>query len=204
MKLTIDLCSGLGGLSQAFKDEGWEVVTVDDNPKFNPTICADIRKVTSQDIAGATRLQNFPEYEIVVIVASPPCQRFSIANPLWPKKGIGEAMEIVGACLELIAEIKPKFWLLENPRGRLRWFLGKPYSSFNLKGLGYRTCKPTDLWGNVPFGLIPDGGKNNDFRGRKYPAPKGSYFGQVRSPALRAKMPYGLSKAVLEAVDGGG
>ena len=42
-KLCIDLCSGLGGFSQAFRDDpAWEVITVDINPKFKPTIVADV------------------------------------------------------------------------------------------------------------------------------------------------------------------
>ena len=42
MNIFIDLFSGLGGASQAFEAAGWEVVTVDINPEFNPTICCNV------------------------------------------------------------------------------------------------------------------------------------------------------------------
>ena len=38
----LDLFSGLGGFSQAFKDRGHKVTTLDNNPEFNPDICIDI------------------------------------------------------------------------------------------------------------------------------------------------------------------
>ena len=40
-RLSIELCSGLKGFSQAFADAGWEVVTVDVDPSFAPSIVAD-------------------------------------------------------------------------------------------------------------------------------------------------------------------
>ena len=43
--LVIDLCSGLGGFSQAFLDGGHNVIRVDNNPKFQEvpnTILEDI------------------------------------------------------------------------------------------------------------------------------------------------------------------
>jgi hypothetical protein len=51
---------------------------------------------------------------------------------MFPKKGIKKALEIVGACLEIIAEYRPKSWVLENPKGRLRWFLGNSTATIDL------------------------------------------------------------------------
>ena len=34
--LMLDLCCGLGGASRAMRERGWEVVTVDIVPEFNP------------------------------------------------------------------------------------------------------------------------------------------------------------------------
>ena len=42
-KLCIDLCCGRKGFSRAFADAGWDVITVDLNPKFNASITADVR-----------------------------------------------------------------------------------------------------------------------------------------------------------------
>jgi len=75
-KLCIDLCSGLGGFSQAFEnDPEWEVVRIDVNPKFRPTIVADVRYLPLRE-------DLHPE----LLVASPPCEHFSIANPRFPRK----------------------------------------------------------------------------------------------------------------------
>ena len=87
-------------------------------------------------------------------MASPPCERFSIANRRFPKKGIKKALEIVGACLEAMVELETKYWVLENPKGRLRWFLGKPSHTIHLSNYGGKYMKPTDLWGNVELPML--------------------------------------------------
>jgi site-specific DNA-cytosine methylase len=198
MKLCIDLEAGLRGFSSAFLEAGWEVVSVDIDPKFGSTITADILTLTAAEIEAKTKLGSFALYEKVVVVASPPCERFSIANSNWPQKGIRKALEIVGATIELIADIKPDYWLLENPKGRLRWFLGAPPHSVKLSDYGHnrtiqggklqRPYKPTDLWGNVPFQLL---------EGSKEVKP----LKESISRARRAEMPKGLSQAVLQAVE---
>lgn len=185
-KLCIDLCSGLGGFSAAFRDAGWQVITVDNDAKFNPTICADVRTLLNDSSFMVLR----PE----VILASPPCQRFSQAVHVWPLPGIGEALAIVGACLEIIIALKPKYWALENPaNGRLHWFIGEPAKRLRINAFGYRTVKPTALWGNIPLGLVPDSPRQNSRRNAF-----ANFYSKNRD--RRAELPYGLSKAILEAV----
>lgn len=203
LKLCIDLCSGLGGFSAAFVDAGWEVVTVDIDAKFNPTVCADVRSLSSVDIEKVTKLGSFKLYEKVVVLASPPCERFSIANSNWPQTGIRKALEIVGAVIELIIEIKPNYWCLENPKGRLRWFLGAPPHSVKLSDYGHRRTvqggklrrpfKPTDLWSNVPFALLKASKDVKPKLERISGWPK-------EERARRAQMPHELSQAILEAI----
>jgi hypothetical protein len=62
-------------------------------------------------------------------------------------------MEIVNACLRIIAECqydgkRLAFWAMENPKARLRWFMGKPTMTFNPYDFGDPYRKPTDIWGN--------------------------------------------------------
>lgn len=187
-RLCLDLCSGLGGFSAAFSDAGWEVITVDNDARFNPTICADVCNLVDDAHFMALR----PE----VILASPPCERFSRATHVWPLPGIGKALSAVGACLEIIVALKPKYWALENPAGRLHWFIGKPAMRLRINAFGYRTVKPTELWGNMPLGLVPDSPKHN-----KELNAFANFYSKNR--ARRAKMPYGLSKAILQAVTNG-
>ena len=192
-KLCLDLCCGLKGFSVAFLEDGWEVITVDIEPKFEPTICKDIRKLTKKDITK-TCLQPLKEYDMVIVLAAPPCERLSLAPHVWPSPGIRTALEIVGAILELITEIKPKYWCLENPStGRMRWFIEKPQKNIRLNALGYKTVKPTGLWGNIPLGLIPDSPRKNS-----KPDAFANYYSKRRD--LRSQLPRGLSEALLKGV----
>ena len=184
-KLCIDLCSGLKGSSKAFVDAGWRVITVDVEPKFAPVIVADVRRLLEDSDFMALK----PE----VILTSPPCTRLSRVDD-WPLPGIYEGLSVAGACLEIVARMRPRFWALENPQeSMLRWFIGAPTKRLRLNSFGYRTVKRTGLWGNVPLGLINDSPKVN---------PKGvKWENGPHSSAIRAKMPLGLSQAILEAVE---
>ena len=181
-KLCIDLCAGLKGFSQAFEDsEDWDVISIEINKKQHPTIQADV-----------CHLPLKKNLKPDVLLASPPCQRFSIGMPTFPMLGVQKAMEIVGACFEAVAFLKPKYWLIENPKGRLRWFVGTPkqtirYSDYDLI---YPVQKATDLWGNLPLPMV------KHIRMVK---------GQVdidlpRDRARRSKIPAGVSQAVLKAI----
>ena len=50
--------------------------------------------------------------------------------------------------MRLILLNKPKFWALENPKGYLRGFLGKPTLTFEPWWYGDNWRKVTDIWGN--------------------------------------------------------
>ena len=72
----LDLFCGTKSWNKPFGDMGWEVHTLDHNPRFHPTICCDILEWNPQE---------FPPGFFDVVVASPPCQKFSIANSKRPK-----------------------------------------------------------------------------------------------------------------------
>jgi len=200
----VDLCSGLGGFSQAFVNHGWKVITVDIEPKFNPTVVADVTKIDWNEFKQAYLNGESPD----VLLASPPCNHFSLASWSFPRKGVKEALAIVGACFEGVAVLKPKYWLIENPRGRLRHLApNKPkmtiyYSDFDSN---YPAQKPTDLWGNIPLSLvkhqrrprpfanIKDKEERHHLWGKKYTQFLGS------KPEERAKIPLGVSEAVYES-----
>ena len=192
-KVCVDLCSGLGGFSQAFVNHGWKVITVDIEPKFNPTVVADVTKIDWNEFKQTWLNGESPD----VLLASPPCERFSVACPQWPKLGIKKALEIVGACFEAIAILKPERWLIENPRGRLRWFIGTPrqtirYSDYDMKT---KVRKVTDFWGNIPFPMV----KNNR-QTEKYHVETRWFHNRVgTNTAEIAKIPLGVSEAVYES-----
>jgi hypothetical protein len=203
MKLCIDLCAGLGGFSQAFKnDSEWEVVTVELNKKQKPTICADVRYLPFKKTL-----------EPNVMLASPPCNHFSLACLQFPRVGVKQALEIVGACFEAVAWLKPKHWLIENPRGRLRAIIGKPpqtirYSDYDT---GMKMMKTTDFWGNI-FLPMPKHERRIKQSGLKdsiarlhanFPAPHkaGVPDNGRQLQAERAKITMGVSLAVKQGVE---
>lgn len=145
----LELFSGTGSFSKVAKERGHEVFTIDNNPDFKPNLCIDILKLKIKDIPIKPN----------IIWASPPCTTFSVASirhywkDRYPKNHkcfIGLA--IVSKTIELIEELNPKFWVIENPRGMLR----KQKLMEELKRntvtycqYGAKTQKPTDLWNNL-------------------------------------------------------
>lgn len=179
-------------------DARWDVVRIDNNPDFATVPHTTIADILTMDWTELAARGPF------VVLASPPCERFSIANSNWPQKGIRKALEIVGACIEAVVELKPTYWILENPKGRLRWFLGSPPHSVKLSDYGHnrtiqggklrRPYKPTDLWGNIPFPLLEASKIVQPLKQLLSGWPK-------EERARRAEMPYGLSQAILDAVE---
>lgn len=170
----IDLCYGLGGATQYLKDEGHRVFSVDNNSKFDVDLIADVRELTKE---------SFP-FKPYFMWASPPCVEFSRCDMPWLVSKEPD-MSIVLACIRLIKELTPTYWVLENVRGArpyLNPLLGKP-----------KKCGPYFLWGQFP---IFDTKVTKKKKWITAPTQK------ARS-AARAKIPYGISKALgmaLEAV----
>lgn len=129
--LMLDLCSGLGGASQAMRDRGWQVVTVDIDERFNPDIVADLREWEWQG--------ERPD----LIWLSDPCTEFSRESMPWSRTGRAPDLSIVRAGLRVIERSQPTYWARENVRGSVPWvrpFLGEPREIHG----------PFFLWGNFP------------------------------------------------------
>lgn len=195
MKLVIDICSGLEGFSGAFKeDPEYEVITVEVDKHFKPTIIADVRYLPLKK-----------NLEPDVLLASPPCNHFSFACLQFPRVGVKMAMEIVGACFEAVAFLKPKKWLIENPRGRLRHIIGKPkqtirYSDYDSD---VKMMKTTDLWGNIMLPMVNGERriKGTGIRNHLDRLHTGFPYGNFEVRAERAKIPLGVSQAIKEGVE---
>lgn len=129
----LDLFSGLGGASQAMRQRGWDVVSVDADPAFNCTITADLTSWTPAGL-GAFDL----------VWASPPCTEFSRDHLPWLRgKYPPPCLDLVRAALRIIAAVRPTFWVVENVRGAIRWF--RP-----LLGPVRQQLGPLFLWGDFP------------------------------------------------------
>lgn len=96
---------------------------------------------------------------LTALSVPPPCTAFAGSGAqYWPAKDKDgrtlEGLSIVDACLRAVAIYNPDWWVLENPVGRLRRWLGPPSLSFNpcdFGGWGDESdayTKKTLLWGN--------------------------------------------------------
>lgn len=131
--------------------------TVDIDKAFEPDLCIDIMDLTPEII-----LEKFGRPDI--IWASPPCTTFSIASVYryWDKgkpknEKTLQGIAIVKKTLELIKQLDPLFWIIENPRGMLRKQEFMPNNFRNTVSYcqyGANIMKPTDLWNNI-LGFIP-------------------------------------------------
>jgi len=137
-KIILDLCGGTGSWSKPYKDAGY-----------------DVRLITMPDYDVLTYK---PPENVYGILAAPPCTDFASSGARWFKeKDVnGQTIESQGvliACLRIILECKPKFWVLENPVGRVRRWLGDPALIFNPCDYGDPYTKKTLLWGefNIPI-----------------------------------------------------
>lgn len=130
-KIILDLCGGTGAWSKPYKDAGYDVRLV--------TLPDDVRLYT-------------PPKNVYGILAAPPCDHLAGSGARWWKdKGeakLLEALSVADACLRIIAITKPKFWVLENPVGRLSRYYGKPVMTFQPFEYGDPYQKRTCLWGD--------------------------------------------------------
>ena len=145
---TLELFSGMASFSATARERGHRTCTIDSNPQFRPDLCADVCVIKPSDIP----------FKPDIVWASPPCQCFSVAGlhhhwegslPLTNKAQ--EALKTVKATVQLIQEIAPRFFFIENPRGMLRRFsLMEPYRRCTITycQYGFRFQKPTDIWTN--------------------------------------------------------
>lgn len=106
------------------------------------------------------------------------------------------ALQVVGGCLEAIAFLQPKFWVMENPKGMLRVAIGKPPMTTSFSQWGDRRRKLTDLWGKIPLGLTPAPNGHDKIKRGAMNHPR--YWLRSMTIGEKSKIPYKLSKALLE------
>lgn len=187
----LDLFSGLGGASQAFLDNGWEVYRYDSNPVFS--------SAGSKHYVEETQLWNaldtsskFPA-DIDFFWASPPCIEFSRAYSSPRSKAEREgkpwnpSLELLEATLRWRDKVNPRYWAIENVLGAVEYF--KPYLGDYRVKIG-SAC----IWGNFP--II---GFTNEDSGWKQKLGDKHRWSDIRSNQ-RAKIPLWLSEQMRKSV----
>jgi hypothetical protein len=183
--------------------------TIDSDPLFEPTFCQDI-------------LSFVPIYndENILLWASPPCEFFSVASigHHWnvnhtPKTdGAMLGLALLDKTIELISQIKPKYWFIENPRGKMRKVIEPFFKRYGVEPrirhtvtycqYGDTRMKPTDIWTNCmvwhPKPMCKNGAKCHER------APRGANTGTqgIKGARDRAIVPPALCEEILRAIDG--
>ena len=122
----LELFAGTRSIGRAFEAHGHEVFSVEWDKRFEGiSLYADIMTLTAADV-----LEKFGRPD--VIWASPDCTTYSVAaiskhrrkeanGNLRPITEYATFCDAVNTHLvELIRELKPRYWFIENPVGGLR------------------------------------------------------------------------------------
>lgn len=186
----LDLCSGLGGFSQAFVDQGHEVLRIENNPLLadvphTQLMCIfelrDLLEDNNESLLG----------DIDLILFSPPCYEFSLAfnaprsnhQREFPNVAWVPSMDILECGMDIIKILKPKYHIIENVRGAIKYFkefVGEPR----------QINDAYVFWGNFPS-FCPDRFPSKQTKDKRH--------SPLRSN-IRGKIPIEVSLELAEAI----
>jgi hypothetical protein len=218
-KAILSICDYSGNWSKPFADKGYTVIQVDPDLHIRtasePAVDGIILlAMTAQQLRDKLAVDaDCLGFDVVGILMAPPCTDFTVSGARWwaEKDADGrteQSLEIIDACLEIKDIIKPDWWVLENPVGRLQKLrpvtLGKPVMYFQPCDYGDAYTKKTGLWGAFSADLEKNEvepvwyySKDGKSRGSVYWATLGGK--SARTKRLRSMTPAGFSQAFCEA-----
>ena len=200
----LDLFAGTRSVAKAFEKNGHEVYTIEwDRVHEGIDWYADLFDVTAKDI-----IERFGKPD--VIWASPPCEKFSVAaiGKHWIKgtndpktEETKEALRLLEHVVNLIKELDPKYYFIENPRGKMRKvdvMQSLPMYTVTYCQYGDTRMKPTDLWTNHPDPQFKPACKNG--MPCHVSAPRGSRTGTqgLKNSILRSMIPDELCEHIVK------
>lgn len=190
-RIILHLCADIGSDSQPYTDAGYTVIR----------------------IGKEEGVENFrPPKGVYGIIANPPCPDFSFAKTTGEPRNMWRGMVRVKECLRIIWECQYelesphakttslKFWMLENPNGLLKRFLGKPAFQYDPWEFGDNYKKKTNIWGwfNEPK-KNPVECTMPKFDRLKTKEIHGQYYGTLTRTERRSICSPGFAKAFFEA-----
>tara|TARA_R100000329_G_scaffold145794_1_gene131708 strand:- start:1445 stop:2134 length:690 start_codon:yes stop_codon:yes gene_type:complete len=202
----LDLWCGTKSATKIWEHEGYNVISIDLDEQFEPTICADIMDITPEMLLEFSDGQPF-----LFGWASPQCTIYSLMNMRWNRHwGDGQPLtqeakdqnERVKHTIHLLKSTC-KYWIIENPRAMLRT---QPFmkilerESVSYCRYGDDRMKPTDLWGVFPGSWVPRPMCSYGHPDHA-PAPRGSRNGTQGMDTITAGMiPFALTQELYDAV----
>jgi len=164
---TIELFSGTGSFSKVAESKGHSILCVD---KFEGLGRLDLQV----DLENWDPVDQFNNFDLMW--CSPPCTSFSVASlghhwtggkgvyiPKTDECKLG--LRILENTIKVIAKTKPKYWVIENPRGVMRKVIDALFIKYGLVNVrrntvtycqyGDNRMKPTDLWCNFAWKTKP-------------------------------------------------
>lgn len=192
----LELFAGTRSIGKAFEKRGHKVYSVEWDKDFKDIdLYEDVNNLTPErviDLCGGV-----PD----VIWASFDCTTYSIAGISHHRKknnitgNLDAVSEYAKFCdktnkhvLDLIQELKPKYYFIENPRGGLRkmdFMQGLPRYTVTYCQYGDTRMKPTDIFTNHPNPRFKPTCKNGD--SCHVAAPRGSDTGTQRLRGSKAR-----------------
>jgi len=207
-KIILHLCADIGSDSKPYEDAGYDVRCIGKN----------------------IGVENYhPPENVYGIIANPVCTDFSYAKTTGKPRDMRKGMMLVKECYRVIWESQYDlpgkyskkttltFWMIENPRGLLAFFLGKPAFEYDPWEFGDNYKKRTHIWGkfNNPIKLYNDvnsvmtseeqeKAKTNSRKLPKFDRLKtkeihGKYYGQLTRQERRSICSPGFAQAFYEA-----
>ncbi len=178
--------------------KGHDIFTIDNDDTFNPDLCKDMLLVEASELPK----------NIEILWASPPCEGFSVAviGRNWthehqPKTDSAKlGVKLLEKTISLIEETQPKWWFIENPRGKMRRMpqvQGFIRHTITYCQYGDTRMKPTDIWTNAPWFIPRPACKNGS--PCHVAAPRGSQTGTqgMGSYASKSEIPAELFEDII-------
>lgn len=207
----LELFAGTRSISKVFEKRGHKTFSIEWNKDFESIdLYEDINNITTKDIIRLC--DGVPD----VIWASPDCTTYSIAGISHHRKknedgNLDAVSDYAKFCdktnkhvLDLIQELKPKYYFIENPRGGLRkmdFMKGLYRYTVTYCQYGDKRMKPTDIWTNHPNPQFKPICHNGDDCHEK--APRGSKTGTqgLKGARERSIIPEQLCEHIVDICD---